>query len=100
MMTTTMTPHPGGSSTAAGARFGVLIGLFVVCAFVLHNYVNLNIGLKLALEQAVAYFLQWTIVGSSSVLFTDPRYTIMVNISVVVLHLMIVIDQDLFRDDG
>jgi hypothetical protein len=29
-----------------------------------------------------------------------PRYTIMVNISVVVLHLMIVIDQDLFRDDG
>jgi hypothetical protein len=35
----------------------------VVCAFVLHNYVNLNIGLKLALEQAVAYFLQWTIVG-------------------------------------
>jgi len=72
MMTTTMTPHPGGSSTAAGARFGVLIGLFVVCAFVLHNYVNLNIGLKLALEQAVAYFLQWTIVESSSVLFTDP----------------------------
>jgi hypothetical protein len=35
----------------------------VVCAFVLHNYVNLNIGLKLALGQAVAYFLQWTIVG-------------------------------------
>jgi len=63
MMTMTMTPHPGGSSTAAGARLGVLIGLFVVCAFVLHNYVNLNIGLKLALEQAVAYFLQWTIVG-------------------------------------
>ena len=62
-MMTTMTPHPGGSSTAAGARLGVLIGLFVVCAFVLHNYVNLNIGLKLALEQAVAYFLQWTIVG-------------------------------------
>ena len=63
MMTTTMTPHPGGSGTLEGARFGVLIGIFVVCAFVLHNYVNLNIGLKLALEQAVAYFLQWTIVG-------------------------------------
>jgi uncharacterized membrane protein len=42
---------------------GVLIGIFVVCGFVLHNYVNLNIGLKLALGQAVAYFVQWMIVG-------------------------------------
>jgi riboflavin transporter FmnP len=55
--------HQGGSGTAEGARFGVLIGIFVVCAFVLHNYVNLNIGLKLALGQAVAYFVQWTIIG-------------------------------------
>src|SRR5215211_6333150 len=39
--------HPDGSGAAEGARFGVLIGIFVVCAFVLHNYVNLNIGLKL-----------------------------------------------------
>jgi hypothetical protein len=53
----------GGSGPMEGARFGVLIGIFVVCAFVLHNYVNLNIGLKLALGQAVAYFVQWTIVG-------------------------------------
>jgi hypothetical protein len=35
----------------------------VVCALVLHNYVNLNIGLKLVLGQAVVYFVQWTIVG-------------------------------------
>ena len=55
--------HQGGSGTMEGARFGVLIGIFVVCAFVLHNYVNLNIGLKLALGQAVAYFVQWTIIG-------------------------------------
>jgi hypothetical protein len=55
--------HQGGSGLADGVRFGILIGVFVVCAFVLHNYVNLNIGLKLALGQAVAYFLQWTIVG-------------------------------------
>ena len=54
--------HQGGSGTTEGARFGALIGIFVVCAFVLHNYVNLNIGLKLALGQAVAYFLQWTII--------------------------------------
>jgi hypothetical protein len=55
--------HHGGSGITEGARFGVLIGIFVVCAFVLHNYVNLNIGLKLALGQAVAYFVQWTIIG-------------------------------------
>ena len=55
--------HQGGSGTTEGARFGVLIGIFVVCAFVLHNYVNLNIGLKLALGQAAAYFVQWMIVG-------------------------------------
>ena len=54
--------HQGGSSTAAGARVGILIGIFAICN-VLHNYVNLNIGLKLALGQAAAYFLQWTIVG-------------------------------------
>src|SRR5271156_4170838 len=55
--------HPGGSGITESARFGVLIGIFVVCAFVLHNYVNLDIGLKLALGQAVTYFLQWTIIG-------------------------------------
>ena len=55
--------HHGGSGVAEGARFGVLIGIFVVCACVLHNYVNLNIGLKLALGQAAAYFVQWTVVG-------------------------------------
>jgi hypothetical protein len=55
--------HYGRSGAAAGAHFGVLIGLFVVCAFVLHNYVSLNIGLKLALGQAVTYFVQWTTIG-------------------------------------
>src|SRR5208282_3254704 len=55
--------HPGGSGATEGARFGVLLGFFVVCGFVLHNYVNLNIGLKLALGQVVVYFVQWTIVG-------------------------------------
>ena len=55
--------HPGGAGTAEGVRFGVLLGIFVVCAFVLHNHVNLNIGLKLTLMQAVIYFIQWTIVG-------------------------------------
>ena len=67
--------HQGGSGTTEGARFGVLIGIFVVCAFVLHNYVNLNIGLKLALGQAVVYFVQWTIVGIVIGLIYKPLAT-------------------------
>jgi hypothetical protein len=67
--------HPGGTGTTEGARFGVLIGIFVVCAFVLHNYVNLNIGLKLALGQAVAYFVQWTIIGIAIGLIYKPLAT-------------------------
>ena len=67
--------HHGGSGLTEGARFGVLIGIFVVCAFVLHNYVNLNIGLKLALGQAVAYFVQWTIIGIVIGLIYKPLAT-------------------------
>src|SRR2546421_12965590 len=33
--------HPGGSGAAERARFGVLIGIFVGCALVLHNEVRL-----------------------------------------------------------
>ena len=47
-----------GSSVARGVRFGLLVGVFAAGSFVLHNYVSLNIGLRLALLQAVAYFVQ------------------------------------------
>ena len=66
--------HQGGSGTTEGARLGVLIGIFAVCN-VLHNYVNLNIGLKLALGQAAAYFVQWTIVGIVIGLIYKPLAT-------------------------
>ena len=52
-----------GSGLADGMRFGVLIGLFSVCSFVIHNYVNLNIGLTLTIQQACAYFIEWLVVG-------------------------------------
>jgi hypothetical protein len=55
--------YQGGSGLAEGARFGALIGLFAVCAFVLHNYVNLNIGLGITLQQATVYFIEWTVTG-------------------------------------
>jgi hypothetical protein len=67
--------RPGGSGLMEGARFGALIGIFVVFAFVLHNYVNFNMGLKLALGQAAAYFVQWTIVGIVIGLIYKPLAT-------------------------
>jgi hypothetical protein len=55
--------YQGGSGLAEGARFGVLIGLFSICSFVIHNYVNLNIGLRLTVGQAAAYLVEWIAVG-------------------------------------
>ena len=52
-----------GGGLMAGLKFGVLIGLFVVCASVLHNHMNLNIGWTMTLLQSVAYFAEWTVVG-------------------------------------
>jgi hypothetical protein len=55
--------YQGGSGVAEGVRFGALIGVFAVCAFVVHNYVNLNIGGKLTLQQSVAYLVEWIVTG-------------------------------------
>jgi hypothetical protein len=52
-----------GSGIVQGATLGALIGIFCVCSFVIHNYVNLNIGLKLTVEQAAAYFIEWVVTG-------------------------------------
>jgi hypothetical protein len=49
-----------------GAQDSVLIGVFSVGSFVVHNYVNLNIGLKLTAEQAVACFSEWLARGLCS----------------------------------
>ncbi|HEY6051730.1 MAG TPA: hypothetical protein VIZ58_10805 [Thermoanaerobaculia bacterium] len=63
----------GGSGLAEGVRFGALIGVFVVCAFVVHNWTNLNIGARLTVYQALAYFVQWTVVGGAIGLIYRPR---------------------------
>jgi hypothetical protein len=52
-----------GSGAAEGAIFGALIALFAIGAFVVHNYVNLNIGLRITVLSAIAYFVEWTAVG-------------------------------------
>jgi hypothetical protein len=64
--------YPLGGGIMSGISLGALIGLFVVCMFVIHNYVNLNIGLKLTLYQGIAYFIQWLIVGAAIGLIYRP----------------------------
>jgi hypothetical protein len=56
--------YPAGG-IASGACLGALIGVFAVCSFVVHNFVNLNIGLALTLYQGVTYFIQWVVVGTA-----------------------------------
>jgi len=63
--------HPAGG-IVSGLYLGTLIGIFSVCTFVIHNYVNLNIGLKLTLYQGICYFIQWLIVGTVIGLIYKP----------------------------
>ena len=64
--------YRGGSGVLEGARFGAMIGVFAVCAFVIHNHVNLNIGLRLTVGQAVAYFVEWIAAGIAIGLIYRP----------------------------
>jgi hypothetical protein len=60
------------SGLLSGIYFGALIGLFVVCVFAIHNYVNLNIGVKLTVYQSIAYFFQWIVVVAAIGLIYKP----------------------------
>ena len=64
--------YPAGGGIASGAYFGALIGIFSVCIFVVHNYVNLNIGLALTLYQGITYFIEWVIVGTAIGIIYKP----------------------------
>ena len=64
--------YKGGPGLVEGARFGALIALYSVCSFVIHNYVNLNIGLKLTIQQSVAYSVEWVLVGITIGLIYKP----------------------------
>ena len=64
--------YTAGGGIVLGVYLGVLIGLFSVCTFAIHNYINLNIGLTLTIYQSVAYFIQWVIVGAVIGLIYKP----------------------------
>ena len=63
--------NQGASGITGGAILGLLMGIFAVCN-VAHNYMNFNIGLKLALGQSAAYFVQWIITGIAIGLIYKP----------------------------
>jgi len=64
--------YPAGGGVVSGIYLGALIGLFSVCTFAIHNYINLNIGLTLTIYQSIAYFLQWVTVGAAIGLIYKP----------------------------
>lgn len=66
--------YKGGSGIVEGAYFGALIGLFAVCSFVIHNYVNLNIGIAITIQQSIAYFIEWLLVGTVIGLIYRPAH--------------------------
>jgi len=57
--------YPMGGGILSGIYVGALIGIFSVCTYAIHNYVNLNIGLALTLYESITYFIQWAIVGAA-----------------------------------
>jgi hypothetical protein len=56
--------YQGGSGLAEGARFGLLLGVFVVLAFAAVNYATLEIGRRLAAMVAAAAFVEWFAIGT------------------------------------
>jgi hypothetical protein len=66
--------YEGGAGIVEGARFGLLIGVFFVCAVVGDEYVTLNIGRKLALVMAAGRLVGWVIVGMAIGLVYKPAH--------------------------
>jgi hypothetical protein len=65
--------YKGGSGAAEGARFGLLVGLFVVFAVVGDEYVTLNIGKDLAVAMALGRLFGWVITGTAIGLIYKSR---------------------------
>ena len=64
--------YPGGAGVAAGVGYGALIGVYALGSFVLHNHANLNVGWRLTLFSALAYFVEWCAVGVAISLIYRP----------------------------
>ena len=64
--------YEGGSGLKEGLHFGLLVGLFMVCAVVGDEYVTLNIGRGLAIAMAAGRLVEWIVVGATIGLVYKP----------------------------
>ena len=64
--------YEGGAGAAEGVRFGVLFGVFASAFYAGVSYATLNIGRRMALDLAVAGFVEWVIVGAAIGLVYKP----------------------------
>jgi dihydrofolate reductase len=55
--------HPTGAGIKEGLKFGVILAVFQLGSFVLHNHMLLNIGWRLSALQGIVYAAEWIVVG-------------------------------------
>ena len=55
--------HPAGAGMLSGIKFGVVLALFQLGSFVLHNHMMLNISRRLSMLQGIVYTTEWIVVG-------------------------------------
>jgi len=67
--------YEGGTGAGEGLRFGVLFGVFAVAFYASVSYATLNIGRRMALDLAVAGFIEWVLVGAAIGLAYKPSRT-------------------------
>ncbi len=61
-----------GGGIGAGLRFGVLLGIFVIFACVMHDYVIINVGRDVELVEALGALVGWSLAGGAIGLVYRP----------------------------
>jgi hypothetical protein len=65
-----------GGGAAAGLRFGFLLGVFVIFACVVHDYVIVNVGRDVELVEALGQLVGWSLSGVAIGLIYRPAQVI------------------------
>ena len=64
-----------GGRALAGLQFGVLMGLFVIFACVVHDYVIVNVGLAVEAVEGLGQLIGWALAGVAIGLIYRPLQT-------------------------
>jgi hypothetical protein len=67
--------YEGWKGTVEGARLRLLIGIFIISAYVVHDYTILNIGRDIVLPQMLVALPAWTVAGIAIGLVCRPALT-------------------------